>query len=195
MSVVIAVKHGDRILFGADTQATCGSDKFNQLSPNDFKVTKFDNGILMSWTGDTQTNQFILAHPEWFTLDEKKGLTKEHIVTKILPQMYEALEEEELLEEADRGTPPLIKGSILLAYQDKLFEICRDFQVLRYEDYQASGSGSNCIHYGVSKIDKSKDINEQILHLLRISAKFDANVSAPFILIDTKGLEYTVKED
>ena len=194
MSVVIAVKHDGRIWFGADTQSTCGRDRYNPLSRNDFKVTKLHNGMLISLTGEIVTGQRILAHPEWFTVDEKKGLTKEHIVTKILPHLYECLNEEELLDTGDKGMPPVMKVTIFLAYKDKLFEICRDFHVIRYEEYQASGSGANAIMYGLSKLDKTKDIHEQLLQLLRISAKHDANVSAPFILIDTKDLKYTVKE-
>ena len=194
MSVVMAVKQGNRIWFGADTQATRGGDRYNQLSPNDFKVMKFDNGVLLSATGETVTSQILLAHPEWFTVDKEKGLTKKHIVMKIIPKIYEMLEAEELLERGDKGTPPIMKCTLLLAYEDKLFEICRDLQVIRYEDYQATGSGSNAVNYGLSRIDKSKDINEQLLRLLRISAKHDTNVSAPFILIDTKDLTFTVKE-
>ena len=194
MSVVMAVKQGDRIWFGADTQATRGGDRYNQLSPNDYKVIKFDNGIVLSSTGETVTVQTILSHPEWFTVDEKKGLTKEHIVTKIIPEIYETLEGEGLLEKDEKGTPPIMKCTLLIAYKDRLFEICRDLQVIRYEDYQATGSGSNAVNYGLSRIDKSKDINEQLLRLLGISAKLDINVSAPFVLIDTKELKFTVKE-
>ena len=195
MSVVMAVKQGDRIWLGADTQSTRGTDRYNQLSPYDFKVIKFDNGILLAMTGETASSQFILAHPEWFTVDEKKGLTKEHIVTKIVPKMYEALEEEELLDREDRGTPPTTRCTVLIAYQDKLFEICRDLRVIRFEDYLAIGSGSNAAIYGLSKIDETKDINEQLLQLLKISAKHDANVSAPFVLIDTQNLQYVIKEN
>ena len=195
MSVVMAVKQGDRIWFGADTQATRGGDRYNQLSPNDYKVTMFDNGVLLSATGETVTSQILLAHPEWFTVDGEKGLTKEHIVTKIVPQIYETLEAEDLLEKDDKGTPPIMKCTVLLAYKDKLFEICRDLQIIRYEDYQATGSGANAINYGLARIDKTQDINEQLLRLLKISAKLDSNVSAPFILIDTKNLKFTVKED
>jgi ATP-dependent protease HslVU (ClpYQ) peptidase subunit len=195
MSVVMAVKQGNRIWLGADTQSTRGTDKYNQLSPHDFKVTKLDNGVLLAMTGETASSQVILAHPEWFTIDEKKSLTKEYIVTKIVPKIYEAFDAEELLEREGRGTPPITKCSILIAYKDKLFEIARDLQVMRYEDYQAIGSGSNAAIYGLSKIDKTKDINEQLLQLLKISAKHDANVSAPFVLIDTQGLEYIIKED
>ena len=87
-----------------------------------------------------------------------------------------------------------MKCRIIIAYQDKLFEIARDLQVMRSDEYQAIGSGSNAILYGLSKINKNKDINEQLLQLLKISAKHDANVSAPFVLIDTQGLQYTIKE-
>lgn len=194
MSVVIAVKHDGRIWFGADTQSTCGSDRYNPLSQNEFKVTKLGHGVLLSMTGEIVTGQRILAHPEWFTVDKENGLTKEHIVTHIIPRLYEALDEEELLDTGDKGTPPVMKVTIFLAYKDKLFEICRDFHVIRYEEYQASGSGANAIMYGLSKLDKTKDIHEQLLQLLRISAKHDSNVSAPFVLIDTKELKYTVKE-
>jgi hypothetical protein len=194
MSVVAAVKQGNRIWFGADTQATRGTDRYNQLAPNDFKVTIL-GGMLLSITGETRIAQFIQAHPEWFTIDEKKGLTKEHIVTKIITRMYEALNEENLLNKNPDDGPPSMTGRVLIAHKDKLFEICRDFQVIRYEDYQATGSGASAIVYGLSKIDKSKDINEQLLRLMQLSAAQDANVSGPFIFIDTQDLQFTIKED
>ena len=159
------------------------------------KIRNGYNGVLLSATGETVTSQILLAHPKWFTVDGEKGLTKEHIVTKIIPRIYETLKEEELLEQDDKGTPPIMKCTVLLAYKDKLFEICRDLQIIRYEDYQATGSGANAINYGLARIDKTQDINEQLLRLLKISAKLDSNVSAPFILIDTKNLKFTVKED
>ena len=194
MSVVMAVKQGDRIWFGADTQATSGSDRYNYLSPNDYKVIKLDNGVLLTWTGLTVNGQFVLSHPEWFTVDDKKGLTKEHIVTKIIPKIYEAFSEEDLFDKGEDGVPPLTGGTILIAYKDKLFEICRDLQVIAYADYQATGSGANAIVYGLSKVDKTKDINEQLLHLLKISAMQDTHVSGPFVFIDSHHLKYTVKE-
>ena len=194
MSVVMAVKQGDRIWFGADTQATRGGDRYNQLSPNDYKVTMFDNGVQLSATGETVTAQMLLAHPECFTVDEEKGLTKEHIVTKIIPKIYEAFSEEDLFDKGEDGVPPLTGGTILIAYKDKLFEICRDLQVIAYADYQATGSGANAIVYGLSKVDKTKDINEQLLHLLKISAMQDTHVSGPFVFIDSHHLKYTVKE-
>lgn len=195
MSVVAAVKQGGRIWFGADTQLTCGSDCYNNLNVRDLKVAKLDNGILLSFTGETSTAQMILAYPEWFTVDEKKGLTKEHIVTKIIPRMFEKLDEEEMLERDGKDSPPEMKVSMLIAYKDKLFAIERGFHVVRYDDYQATGSGANAVKYGLSVLDKSKDINEQLVRLLRISAKQDSNVSAPFVLIDTKKLEYTIVKE
>ena len=194
MSVVIAVKEGNRVWFGADTQSTCDTDKYNHLSCVDYKVNKLENGMVLSWTGATAMKQFIFAHDEWFTPDEKGRLTKKHIVTKIIPQIYQALDEEGMLEKGDDGYPPLMTGTIFLAYKDRLFEICRDFEVIRYEDYQASGSGARAVQYGLSRLDKTKDVNEQLLHLLRISEKHDSCVSAPFIFIDTQDLKYTVKE-
>ena len=195
MSVVIAVKQGGRIWFGADTQLTSGSDRYNYLSEGDYKVAKLDNGILLSWTGETAVWQTILGHLDWFTLNGKGELTKEHIVTKILPNLYGGLKEEDALERGDEGIPLMMTGRMTLACKDKLFEICRDFQVMRYEDYQATGSGAHAVLYGLSKMDKTQDINAQLLELLRISAKHDTAVSAPFIFIDTQDLQYTVKED
>lgn len=194
MSVIAAVKQGDRIWFGADTQATRGTDKYNYLSPSNYKVIKLESGVILSWTGETAMKQFIFSHPEWFCVDEKKGLTKEYIVTKIIPRMFEALREEGILEKGEEDIPPLMTGTMLIAYRDKLFEICRDFQVVRYEDYQASGCGANSIFYGLSKIDKTENINAQLLNLLKISERHDTGVSGPFVFIDTQDLKYTIRE-
>ena len=194
MSVVMAVKQGDRIWFGTDTQSTRGTERFNLLCPNDFKVLKLENGMLISWTGEGAAGQVVCSHLEHYFTAENKELTKEYLVTQIVPKLYQVLDEEGLLEnEEDRS--PQMPGRVLLAQKDKMYDIQRDFQVARYEDYQATGSGANSIIYGLSKIDKNKNINRQLLRLLRISAQHDSNVSAPFVLIDTKELEYTIQED
>ena len=194
MSVVIAVKQGDRVWFGADTQSTRGTDKYNYLDVNDFKLHKLDNGIVYSWTGATRTSQFIEAHREWLTLDTNDNLTKEHIVTQIVPKLYEALAEEDMLEKNEDGVPPTMEGCMLLAFKDKLFEINQDFKVYRFKDYRTTGCGANAIVYGLSKLEKTKPINAQILRLLKLSEKQDSGVSGPFVFVDTKDLNFKVKE-
>lgn len=124
----------------------------------------------------------------------KKRLTKGYIVTEIIPKMYETLKQEESLDREDESIPLFMKGSIVLAYRDCLFKIGIDFRVTRYEDYLACGSGTDAAEYGLSRIDKTKDINEQLLKLMQISEKQDSCVSGPFIFIDTKDLQFSVKE-
>ena len=142
----MAVKQGNKIWLGADTQSTRGTDRYNQLSPNDFKVIKLDNGVLLAMTGETATSQAILAHPEWFTVDAERGLTKEDIVTKIVPKMYEALEAEGLhsLEEMrGRNRFPAVvldiatgKNETWWSYEDALEKLQDDWGIEMDELYK-----------------------------------------------------------
>ena len=86
---------------------------------------------------------------------------------------------------------PLTGGTILIVYKEKLFEICRNLQIMAYTYYQAAGSGANAIVYRLSKVDKTKDIKEQLLYLLKISTMQDTNESVPFVFINTQDLKYT----
>lgn len=195
MSVVAAVKQGDRVWMAADTQTTRDMDCYTRVSQCNRKISRLDNGLLVSWTGQTVAKQVVLSHPEVLTFDESKGLTKKHIVRHIVPRLFALFEEEGILEEGDGGFPMEMPGTMLLVYKDKIFEITRDFEVIRYEDYQATGSGANSIAYGLSRIDKDQDINDQLVKLLKISTKHTTTVGAPFVLIDTKDLQYVVRED
>lgn len=131
---------------------------------------------------------------EIFTLDVHGDLTMKHIVTEILPRLYLTLDEVELLDNEKKGYP-LFSSEILIGFNGKLFEICSDFSVFRYEKYQVIGSLADYALAKVTNIDENEDINRQLVDALRICAKNTEYVGAPYLTIDTKDLKYQVWEE
>ncbi len=193
MSLVIAVKKGDTVYFGADTQTTCGGRKDNIVREFNYKVQKLPNGVLLSAVGSVSSGQLILAHPELFAFDEKKGLTYEFLATKTVPKLYALLKEEDALENKD-GEIIKTGTRLLVAWKDRLFEIGSDLTIYRYEYYQASGCPS-VAQYALQNFDYNTDINAQILRVLQTGAKFRDSVSGPYIFINSKDLTYSVVEE
>ncbi len=193
MSLVIAVKKGDTVYFGADMQTTCGRHKDNILREFNYKVQKLSNGVLLSTTGSVRSKHLVLAHPELFAFDEKKGLTYEFLATKAVPKMYALFKEENALENKD-GEIVKTGTRILVAWKDRLFEIAQDLTIYRYEYYQATGY-MGTTQYALQNFDYGGDINAQILRALQTGAKFTDSVSGPYIFINSKDLTYSVVEE
>ena len=78
-----------------------------------------------------------------------------------------------------------MKASIILAYKDTMFEICSNFMVIRYEDFQAVGL-SDYVQPILFAIKKEDNVNEKILLALEKLSKKAHSVGPPFLLIDTK---------
>ncbi len=193
MSLVIAVKKGDTVYFGADTQTTCGRHKDNILREFNYKVQKLPNGVLLSTTGSVRSKQLVLAHPELFAFDEKKGLTYEFLATKTVPKLYALFKEENALENKD-GEMVKTGTRLLIAWKDRLFEIAQDLTIYRYEYYQATGYMGTA-QYALQNFDYSRDVNAQILRALQTGAKFTDSVSGPYVFINSKDLTYSVVEE
>ena len=192
MSVLIAYKKGDTIYMGTDTRITVDDYKWNETCETNYKIQRLENGILLGMTGERLERQTIFAYPEIFTLDKKGELTRKHIVKEIVPRLMAMLDKEGLLMEGKEDTTPYFRGSILLAYQDVMYEICCSFTVLRYEDYQSVGTSGDYAQATLFNAREEDDPNERIIKALEITAKHTATVGAPFLLIDTKEQKYRI---
>lgn len=185
MSVIVAVKENGVVYMGADSQTTAGKRKYNYLNETGFKVCRLANGMLIGFCGRVGARQVILSEKDVFTLDETGNLTKRHIVTKIIPKLVDKME---AVGDEESGS---LEVSILLAYKDKLYKITSGLDVLKFNEYGFSGAGENFVHYAL-RTGKDKPVRERILNALSTSAKFEESVCGPYVLIDTKNLDYEV---
>lgn len=186
MSVVVAVKDGDRIVMGADTQTSAGDRKEIHVKlESNFKISKMPNGILIGSTGRVACSQQLLAYDEWFVKLPKDGLTKAFIVSEIVPLYREVLDGLDLLDEKGRT-----EATHILAWKDRMFYIAHDFTVVESKNYLASGCGRTV---AIATLKNGKNsVLDRVLKALRNSERFCVGISSPFILIDTERLEFEI---
>ena len=189
MSVLIAYKRDDTIYMGTDTRVIVNDHKKNELCECNYKIQKLENGMLVGITAERLTRQTIFAYSEIFTLDKNGELTRKHIIKEIIPKLVAILNEEELMIKKEDALP-YMDGQILLAYKGVLYEICRNFAIYKYEDFQLLGYGVDYGQFVLANTKDTDDVNEQIIKTLDIIAKYSHHVGSPYLLIDTKEQEY-----
>ncbi len=187
MSVIVAIKNEDVIYMGCDTLTSTGNDKEYRLQESAFKISKLQSGMLVGICGNVVVHQCLCADESIFDI-EGDTLTKKDIVNNIIPRIKERLYNmtSELTE------PEEMPISIIVAYKDKMFRIFSYYLVLGIEDYCAIGAGSDYTFASLS--NKDLQIRERVVGGLKTSAKYSIAVSKPFVLIDTKNLEYEIVE-
>lgn len=194
MSLVIAVKSGGKVLFGADTQKTGGFRKMNPLSDANMKITRMPCGVLVGHAGMVDTANSLLRYPEWFSDMPEGDLTKQFIVTKIIPKLIRELREKDLLEKD--GSPDMkMNAGFLLAKGDRLFRISRTLCVFEIPEYTAVGSGEFAADAVFCDGNDKRSAEEKLLSALRLASKYDASVSGPFVFADTTEFECRIMED
>ena len=191
MSILLAVKKNNTVYMATDTREIVSGNKRNNLCEASFKIQKQDNGMLVGITGDRFTRQTLFANSDVFTLNKKGKLTKKHIVTEIVPQIIDLLDAHEMLVQNEDGFIGM-KARIILAYQESMFEICAGFLVIKYEDLQALGEASSGAEVVLFNSKPDDDVEERLIRALDVASKYCLTVGAPYLLINTKDLEYTV---
>ena len=191
MSILLAVKKNNTVYMATDTREIVSGNKRNNLCEASFKIQKQDNGMLVGITGDRFTRQTLFANSDVFTLNKKGKLTKKHIVTEIVPQIIDLLDAHGMLMQNEDGFIGM-KARIILAYQESMFEICAGFLVIKYEDLQALGEASSGAEVVLFNSKPDDDVEERLIRALDMASKYCSTVGAPYLLINTKDLEYTV---
>ena len=185
MSVIVAIKENGVIYMGADSQTTAGRRKRNYLNKTAYKVARLDNGILVGFCGRVAAHQTILSMKDVFTLDEQGELTKRHIVKEIVPKLVDKMEQ---IGDEESGS---IDVGIMLAYKDKLYRITADLDVIHLNENGSDGAGRDLVNYVLFEM-KNLPVRERVLRALEESARREESVGGPYVLIDTKDLEYEV---
>jgi ATP-dependent protease HslVU (ClpYQ) peptidase subunit len=185
MSVIVAVKENGVVYMGADTQTTIGRRKQIGLNETAFKIHRLENGILVGFCGRVAAKQTILSLQDLFVLDKNGQLTKKHIVNQIVPKLVDKMEQ---IGDEERGS---LDVSIILAYKDKLYRITSSLSVICLNDHGKAGAGAYFVDYYLQE-RKDLPVKDRIVKSLMASAKRCDSVCGPYVLIDTKNLEYEI---
>lgn len=195
MNIIVAYKKDGVVYMGSDTRIDGYDQKFNELCECNYSIQKLDNGILVGFIGEKIEVQTLKAYlDDIFTLDGKGELTRKHLVTKIVPSLIEMLKSEKLYNKSDTDNP-FMKMNIMVAHKDKLYEICSGFEIYTYEDFQVIGKTLKFAEPVMFNTKPDDDIYARIVKALDITAQNTAIVARPYVLIDTKDLQYKILGD
>lgn len=191
MSLIIAEVKDGAVYMGADTRTSAGDLQFTQKSANNLKIHKMPNGILLGRAGLVKATQILSCHKDWFEGEDAKQLSKEFIVTQIIPKLYRELNKRKLLE---RTAPARMEGTFLIAQGNRLFRIASDFSVIVAPGFDSIGCGQDAA-FAIQELNADCPMREKFLKGLRLAASCDSTIAAPFVFIDTKTLEFEFVEE
>jgi 20S proteasome alpha/beta subunit len=143
MSLVIAIKDKDRIVLGADKQASAGGSKDHTNT----KIWKVDElpGAIMGSVGSARASQIIqYSHIVDKNLIQK-DLDTDYIICVLAPAIAATLKHNGIVIDpvVKEETCPMLPNAFIFAYKERAWMIWNDLSVSELEEYLAIGSGAD----------------------------------------------------
>ena len=193
MSVVVAIKEGEKIYIGADSQVTRGGTRTTLKNPNNYKVWKVLNveNCLMASVGTLRDANIVRLMDKLVTDYNvyKNHIDYEFVVKKIVPDIIDELREYGMLK--DEKYIEFIESSFLFAFKNQLYLISRDRSVIEIDDYVAIGSGEDQAIGSLLSTEGEKP-KQRIVKAIKASATSDIYVDYPIIIVDTEKTEFEI---
>ena len=193
MSVVVAIKSGDKVYIGADSQVTKGGTRTTLHNPNNYKVWKVDGAdhALMAHVGAVRDANVVRLMSG--IIDDYDvycdRINYRFVVKYVVPEIIKSLKEAHFLKDSDHID--FMDSAFLFAYKDKLYSINTDCCVLEIDDYVAIGSGSQEAIGSLLSTD-GEDPKERIIKAIKCSAASDIYVDYPIIVTDTESTDFEI---
>ena len=195
MSVVVAIKEGDKVFIGADSQVTKGGTRTTLKNPNNYKIWQVDGArhALMAHVGNLRdANVVRLMNGVIDDYDEYCNRINYGFVVKFLvPEIIKNLRNSNFLKGKSDEYLDTMNSGFLFAYRDSLFSIEADASVIEIDDYVAMGSGENEA-IGSLLSTEGQDPKTRIVKAIRASAASDIYVDYPIIITDTESTEFEI---
>ena len=140
MASIIAIEKDGVVYMGVDAVKQRCDVKYYLTKESNLSVHKMKSGVLVGTIGLAAVAQQMWLHEEWFEIPEGEEFNKRFIVTKILPQFYEAVknhrawEEEHGIMELETGFIMAYKSDIYLIFSDLSVSKCRKIACMSNED-------------------------------------------------------------
>lgn len=195
MSVVVAIKEGNNIYIGADSQVTKGGTRTTLKNPNNYKVWKVDGAehTLMAHVGNLRdANVVRLMSGIIDDYDEYcKRIDYRFVVKYLVPEIIKNLRNANFLKGNQDDYLDFMESGFLFAYRDSLFSISTDASVIEVDDYIAIGSGANEAIGSLLSTEK-EDPKTRIVKAIKASAANDIYVDYPIIITNTKDTKFEI---
>ena len=193
MSVVVAIKEGNKVYLGADSQVTKGGTRTTLKNPNNYKVWKVrgTDNCVMGHVGNVRDANIVRLIDGLVTDYDiyRDRIGYEFVVKCIVPDIVSALKNAGFMK--DDKHIDYMDSSYLFAYKDRLFMINTDLCVLEIDDYFAIGSGADQA-VGSLLSTEGEDPKTRIIKAIKASAASDIYVDYPIIFVDTETTEFEV---
>jgi len=199
---IVALRDGNRIFMGADSQISFGSGRKHPVARP--KVWQKDEA-LYGGTGDVrpiQVMEYACIMPKPFETQELYSFLVNNFVNEVRTTMKNSgcLHHRSGLIEND-GVE-FMDALFLIAYKKKIFLLTHNFAIAEYaEGYGAAGSGEE-FAYGSLKATENSEIKplKKVHMALEAASQFNSGVSGPFDVIcmewkDNGDIVYYNKED
>ena len=195
MSVVVAIKKGDVIFMGADSQVSRGGTRTTLSNPNNYKIWAMPNtgNCLMGSVGTLRANNIIKVANDLIPeiVDLKDAVNFRFVVRHFVPRIMDELDDYHALIK-DKDDLPDMDAAFLLAYHDRLYNIDRYGSVIEVDDFCAIGSGaSEALGSLLSSVNESSPI-ERIKKAIKASAAHDIYVDYPIVISNTQSTKFKV---
>lgn len=185
MSVVIAIKNGDHIVMGADSQVTCGWLK-SKTNSKIFFVKDCPNAIMGS-VGELRGSQILQATSN--LIDELKILKNEinfdYCVLSLYEKIYQIFKTNRLVEKENGEYVSYLPNSFIFAYKDTAFLIYYDGTVQEIKDYLTIGSGAETAQ-AVLENNKNKQPETRSREAIKVCADKTLSVDNDVVILSTK---------
>ena len=172
MSLVVAIKHKNRFILGADKQASLWNNK-QHTATKVWRTIEYKNCCIGS-VGLARASQVIqyikgLLDVAGFGKDQ---LDEDFNHLQLPRTLYETLKMHGVIAE-NSAEPFYLPNEFFIAYKDRCWQICQDLSVNEIEEYEAIGSGAD-IAAGVIEtalLYKEKNPFAIIAHAIDIAAE------------------------
>lgn len=165
MSVVIAIKHKNKIYMGCDSQATCGQMK-EPLPPEHGKVFYLKStqpyNVLVGGVGSLRDLQIISLEDGFIdkSILYENRLDYEHLVKHGFVNIFNILAKYNRIDRDKNGElVNYINDKYIIAYKDNAWMIGQDGVVTEINDYLVCGSGETV---AVGSLEHSKNCHDPI---------------------------------
>jgi 20S proteasome alpha/beta subunit len=187
MSLVVAIKDKDRIVLGADKQASTGGNK-DHTNTKIWEVEELPGAIIGS-VGSARASQII----QYSQIIDKnllnQNLDTEFIVRILAPTLANGLKANGITVDAPEGAKcDMMPNAFIFAYGDRAWTIWHDLSVSEIDKYFAIGSGSD-VARGVLYATQDQDPFKRIVTSIDAAAESTLYVDDGIDLLATKRYE------
>ena len=187
MSLVVALAHKDRFIFGADKQVSFGNNK-NHSCTKIWEVKGLP-GAIMGGVGTARASQII----QYNDIIDKNELnvepTTEFVINSLVPVIVGALKQNGIVVEHDPESEAsciMIPNVFLFAYKNKAWMIWNDLSVQEIEDYTVIGSGADVARGVLWATANNKNPFERITMCIEAAAESTLYVDDGIDLLTTE---------